>query len=803
MLKNYLKIALRNLWKHKTFSFINIIGMAIAFAVAVPLVMTAFHELSYDGFHQNKASIHQLYIEKQHTDRVENNTFLPAPLTPALKAEYPDIRYISRYGSSGKALVRYGNQEIVQSTHWVDEDFLRMFSFPLIKGSNTTALGNLNATVLTDQSAKALFGKEDPMGKTVQVNLGGEWKSLMVTGIAKDIPSNSSLNFGMLARFENSPEYYTNKDSWDHSTHEVFVQLKEQSGRSLFETKLIPFVHKYYQPTIDQIKKDGAAPGKNGEYMQLRTIPLTDLHFTPTSIASAANRFYPYLLLLIAGFILFIASVNFVNLSLGRSFTRIREVGIRKVMGASRRQILSQFWGEALIICLVAFLAGILLAKWIIPQYKLLFRQSLSPGILSSPAFIISIVAGFMMVSLLAGGYPALLLSKLNIVQTVKGKLGVNSKHRVRNGLITVQFVLSGLLIICTSIVWQQLNYMRQKPLGYNKSQVISIPIDGNIKPERALAMMRTQLSNKPDILSVTGTDMNLGMGRDGSSTSSRITFTHKGKTVQTNWLRVDYDYLKTLDISLLKGRDFSTAFGADSTVVLINETMAKALGEKNPVDSMLGLDGTNLRIAGVVKDFNFRSLHKNIEPLTMAIRNDWPMTYLFVKVAPGNLVSSMTTVTNTWKSINPQAKAEPSFLDENSDKQYRKEERLTKIFVSAAILAIVISCMGLFAIVVLVVSQRTKEIGIRKVLGASVFGITAMIAREFLKLVALALLIATPVSWWLMHKWLEDFAYRVKVSPFIFVAVGVIAILIALVTICLQAVRAARVNPVRSLRTE
>ncbi len=803
MLKNYFKIALRNLWKHKTFSLINIIGMAIAFAVAVPLAMTAFHELSYDGFHQNKTSIFQLSIERQHADRTENNTFLPAPLTPALKAEYPDIEYISRYGSSGKVLARYGNQEISQSTYWVDEDFLRMFSFPLTKGNHATALDKLNATVLTEQNAKALFGKEDRVGKTVQVNVEGEWKNLTVTGVAKDVPSNSSLNFGMLARFENSPGYHVYKDNWDNSTHEVFVQLKKQSGGSLFEPKLIPFVHKYYQSTIDQIKKDGAAPGKNGEYMQLHTIPLADLHFTPTSVASAANRFYPYLLLLIAGFILFIASVNFVNLSLGRSFTRIREVGIRKVMGASHRQILSQFWGEAFIICLVAFLAGILLAKWIIPQYKILFRQSLSPGIISSPAFIISIVTGFILISLLAGGYPALLLSKLNTVQTVKGKLDVNGKHRVRNGLITVQFVLSGLLIICTSIVWQQLNYMRQKPLGYNKNQVISIPIDGNIKPDRALALMRAQLLNKSDVLSVTGTDMNLGMGRDGSSTSSRITFTHKGKTVQTNWSRVDYDYLKTLDIPLLKGRDFSRDFGTDSGVVLINEAMAKALGEKNPVDSSLELDGSNLRIAGVVKDFNFRSLHKNIEPLTMAIRTEWPITYLFVKVAPANLASAMATVTNTWKSINPQAKAEPSYLDENSDKQYRKEERLTKIFVSAAILAIVISCMGLFAIVVLVVSQRTKEIGIRKVLGASVFSITAMISKEFLKLVILALLVATPVSWWLMHKWLEGFAYRVKVSPFIFVATCIIAILVALATICLQAIRAARVNPVKSLRTE
>jgi len=803
MIWNYCKIALRNLWKHKTFTIVNIVGLAVAFGATILLSLTAFHELSFDQFHTNKQSLYQLYSEEHNAGKTGNSSSFPIPFTPALKKEYPGIAHATRFGYLGNSVMRYKDHEFNYDIRTVDPDFLDMFSFPLRQGDPHKALQDPGNIVLTEKVAKNIFGAEQPVGHAVEIRTGDTWKSYIVSGITGDVPENSSIGFSALTRFENFHGYKNNQNEWGNRNHEVFVQLSPQSSQQAFEKGTIKFVHKYYDSAIIQMKLDGGLPDKDGEFIRIRMVPLSDIHFSPVSPSARVSKFYPYLLLLISAFILFIASINFVNLSMGRAFTRAGEIGVRKVLGAGRRQILFQFWGEAVIICGMALILGMGLAMIFLPGYKTLFTQHVSTAMLTTPLFIFAIIAGFGLVCLLAGGYPAWVLSALNAARTVKGKISVGKGHRLRNGLMIVQFVLSGLLIICTTIVWQQVNYMRNAPLGFDKQQILSIPIGSNIDGVRAMALMRAGLAKLPNVLSVSGNDANMGLGRDNSNSTSILGFTYKGKSIHTHWQRIDYDYVKTLGLQLVKGRDLSRDFSTDSNAVIINEKMAAALGEKEAVNMSIPMDdGSKLRVVGIVKDFNFQSLRQEIDPLTMTVSKE-PLSYIFVKVAPGNLPASIQAVTKIWKNINPKAEQEISFPDENTDKQYRAEDRLSRIFITGALLTILISCMGLFAIVILVLGQRTREIGIRKVLGASVINIFTLVSGEFLKLILIGLVIASPVAWYLMHNWLQDFAYRIHISAWVFIFSALAALSIALVTVILQILRTALANPVKSLKTE
>ncbi|MHB8207361.1 ABC transporter permease, partial [Mucilaginibacter sp.] len=625
-----------------------------------------------------------------------------------------------------------------------------------------------------------------------------------VTAGAADAPKNSSLGFGLLCRFEQFPGYDQNINEWNNQSNNVFLQLPVDETKEVFEQKLKTFVQKHYDATIKQLIHDGAKPDNNGPVLSLHLIPLTDIHFSAISSQSrATSKFYPYLVLLISLFIMFIACTNFINLSLGRAFTRAKEIGVRKVIGATKTQLIVQFCSESFVICGISLIIGVLAAISLLPKYKLAFNQQVSLSLISSPLVIVYILAGFVLISLIAGGYPAWLMSVRKTAQTVKGKVGSGQSNGLRNSLMIIQFALSTLLIICTAITWQQLNYIRAKPLGYKKSEVISIPIGSNIDPEKALARMRSNLSPYSQVISVTGTDINLGKGLDNSSSTSIMSFNYKGRTVSTNWLRVDYDYVKTLGLQVVNGRDFSRSYGADTAMVLINQKMAAELGEKNSIGALLPTDGTKLQVAGVVKDFNFKSLHQEIGPLTMVIRTGWPINYILVRVKSGNLASSMTLINKLWADTNPHAEYGASFLDENTERQYDKETDLSRIFVAGAIISIVISCMGLFAIVILIITQRTKEIGIRKVLGASVNNILFLISKDFLKLILISICIASPIAWYTMNKWLQGFAYSIQIEWWVFVVTGAIALAIAFITISFQSIKAALTNPVKSLRSE
>ncbi|MGA0559780.1 ABC transporter permease [Larkinella sp. VNQ87] len=806
MVLNYVKIALRNLWKHKTFALVNVIGMSVAFASCLLLFLTAWTQFSFDDFHVNQE---HLYLVYDQTGPTNKGATMPAPLAPALRKEFlPEIAHITRMVDGGGA-VQYNEKEFDKSIRFVDPDFFDMFSFPLRKGNPGSVLSSLSNIVVSESTAQAVFGSADPVGKTLLLRLEGNWKPFVVSGIIADAPENSSIKYDILARFEAYPEYQINKDRWDNQFHSVYVQLDKKITEATFEQRLRTFVPKYYDGSIRNLKRDGGQPDENGDLISLRLLPMRDLHFD-TEVGggnvAAVKKSYPVLLLVVAGFIVLIACINFINLSTARSLTRSREVGMRKVLGALKQQLVFQFWGEAFILCLIALLLGSLLAVLLLEQFNAIFRSKSSLSSLFAPGLTVSMVLVFLLITFVAGGYPALFVSRLNTIQILKGKVSLGKTGGVRNTLLIVQFAIATFLIGCTMIAWQQVNFLRNMPLGYNESQVISIPVGSRLDGRQVLNRFRDKLTQQTRVLSVTGAYKNFGRGLDGSSYTSIVGFDHKNRTIRSHWQPVDYDYLKTLDIKLLAGRDFSRLYATDSTTsVIINETMAKELGEKNPVGTLLNVnDGEPpLQVIGVVKDYHHESLKKAIQPNTLLISHDWPIGYILVKIAPDNVPATMAILKTAWEEVAPKTEFQGSFLDENTDRQYQSEERMSKMFISAASVAILLSCMGLFAIAVMMMAQRTKEIGVRKALGASVGSIVALLSKDFLKLVLVGIVLATPVAWWMMAQWLEEYAFKITIEWWVFALAGLLAVLIAFATVSFQSIKAALMNPVTSLRSE
>ena len=795
MLKSYLKIAWRNLRKQKVFAAVNIVGMSTALCAALLLSLTAYREWTYDNFHENGKDIYQLIGIEDTGGQVKTGSSMSKPLAVALQKEVPGVKGIT-FIAGYNVPVRYGANHYYLGAQMVDKDFLKMFTFPVIKGDKNSALQQLNQVVLTKRASGILFKDTDGVGKTVELNLNGKWQPFIVSAIAADIPDNSGMYFELLTRFENEPEYNSTKNDWSASNFPLFVQLEPGVSKTSFEKNMNVVVNKYYKGKIEDLQKN-AGGVKNVFY--LKGLPLKDFHLdADSSFYSGLNKFYPWLMIILATLIIGIAAINFINLSIARSFARSGEIGLRKSLGAQNGQLLLQFWAEAFLLCCFALVLSLGLMILLLPYYNQVFGHHIALSVFRNIWVVTGTVAGFFLITLLAGGYPAWKVARLNILQVLKGKLGMGKSSGVRNGLIVVQFMVAVVLISCTSIIWQQLNFIQSAPLGYNSSQVISIPLD-NATPSD-ITTMKNRLAGMGEVRSVSGSMLNLGMGKDGSSGNWTRGFMYKDRHVSTQCLAVDYDYAKTLDLKILSGRDFSREYGTDSSAVVINELMAKQLGVTDPVGITFRMsdDEPPVHVIGMVKDYHFESLHKKIDPLVMIMNA--PLNYIFVKVETHNPVASLKKITTLWKGINELAESDPSFLDENAQRLYRQEQRFSKIFMSGAVLAVIISCMGLFAIAVLVMAHRKKEIGIRKVLGASVSGIVLLLSKDFLRLVLVAVLIATPAAWYFMYRWLEGFEYHTTIHWWVFGVAGLLAVCIAFLTVSLQSVKAALANPVNSL---
>lgn len=807
MFRNYLKIAWRNIWKNKQVSAVNITGLAVAIAAALLLCITVYREFSFDDFHEKKESLYQVYREEFHADGTESHSNMSYPMGPAMKAELPGIRELARL-ANGAAVMKVGETSQSIGLRYVDSSFLDLFTFPVAAGSGRL---DMNTALISEKMAGIFFKDADPLGKTVLLRAGPEWKSFTVGGVMKDPPNNSSIRFDALVRLETHRSYLADRGNWGNFSLEIFVQLSPGVHPEDIERRGKAFMEKYYEEDVQRMKAAGAVKDKFGGVLHLGLIPLNEIHFSKHSNLQDAKKPILYMLLFIAGFLLFIASINFLNLTLARAFTRAKEVGMRKTLGAATAQLVLQLCGEALVLFLISLALGLVITYFVLPHYNALFFSNsvYAFGILFKPKFLAGIFVALLLITLLAGGYPAWALSRTHTLLVLKGKVSAGRTNYFRNSLIVTQFVFSCLLICGTIVAWQQMSYLHNKPLGFNTHEVVSIPVSKDVNGHQLLARLRAELAGQPDILSITASGNNFGRGKDGAQSTSIINFQLFDKDVKSHWQSVDFDYVKTMDLQLVGGKDFDRSMGLDSLGLVINEKMAKqlaALGVKDPVGYRFRMDGEGpeYHINGVVKDYNFKSLHEEIAPLTLYLNRpeDLP-AYIFVKTGPGNLTASMAKIEAAYKKTAPGQLFLASFVNENTEKQYKFEAVLMKIFVSGAILTIIISCMGLFAIAMLAIGHRTKEIGIRKVLGASAAGIAGLIAADFLKLVLIAIVIATPVAWYVTREWLKGYAYQVDVGWWVFVLAGLLAILIAAATVSFQSIRAALMNPVKSLRSE
>ncbi|MDO1512499.1 ABC transporter permease [Maribacter confluentis] len=802
MFINYLKIAWRNLIKDKLNTGLNVIGLSVAFAVAILLGMAAMYQLSFEGFHKNGDAIYKIVKTLQTPKGPQAGTVHPAPFSPTLANEVPGVKRITRYLQDGTLAIQ-ADKEIDMDVVWVDEDFFSMFDFPISSGDQNTPLNDLSSVVLTKKAANNLFGSTDIIGKTFNLLISGQEKPFRVSAIAENVVSQSNLGFEIVARFEGHRDYLDLKDHWDSQYHDVYVELEDGVTAEGFEKSSRSYVDFHYNKNIEMLIRDGASADSDGRYINLNLVPLTDVHFASLKSGTVVvSRSLPYLILGVAFLILFIACVNYINMSIAKSAKRLKEIGMRKTLGAQKKQLFFQFWGESLFVFMVSIGIGVLLSFAFLKDFKTVFNTNVNADMLLKPSFLLGLMGIVILITIFVGGYPALLMSRLGTIQSLKGKLESTGSNSVRDVLMVFQFGIAILMITGTLVLWGQIDYMGNKDLGYDKEQVVSFPLNGKINSNTIVELLRDELKGNPDIISISGADNNLGLGRDGSRSSSKIGFEYEGRAVTTNFLVVDHEFVKTLGINMVAGRNFESA--ADSLGVVINEAMAKELGAEDPLTAQLEInDGVYYPVLGVVKDYNFNDLDRAIEPITFYISREWGITYGYVKVAPNNMANAFTALENAWKKLEPNAEFLGSFLDENVDRTFKREKTTAKMITSGSVLAIILSCMGLFAMSLLIVSQRTKEIGIRKVVGASVVSITYILTKDFLKLVFVAFIIASPIAWLVIREWLQNYTYRINLSVWFFIGAGSIAVLIALLTIGSRTISAARANPVKSLRTE
>jgi len=800
MFKNYLKIAWRNIRRNKLHSFINVVGLAVAFSICILLFLTAYFHLSYDSFHKEKS---QLFRTSRFTNSVQGpdmSSQMPLPAAAALKADIPEIEKAVTVNMGMPENISYGDKNLQRIIIRTNPDFFGIFNFPITVGNEETALSGIQDIALSESTAKAIFGEADPIGKELKIGKTGEEQIYTVSAIIKDRPRNSSIGFDAVARIESLPNYMNAATDWSSNASNVFVKIAKNSNPEIVENKLVPFVDKYYPEQLAQLKTEHPEATETRELLGINLTNIEDIHF---SGEKSAPKALIYAIMGLGAFILLIACFNFVNLNMARSFKRSRELGVRKTLGAFRRQLFLQLWGEAFLLYFIGFVLGIGLAYLLLPLFNGQFDVGIEISTLLQPAFLAILLAVFFVVTLIAGGYPALKMANFNLVSILKGNVSTKKPGVLRNTLLVSQFAISSLLICVSWIASQQLDFLREKPIGFEREQVVSIPVGFQEDGRKALARMRNELANDPNIISVTGAGGNLGRGRDRVTVTSKVGLDYNQNSISAYNLLGDFDYLKTLQIPITKGRDFNPDFATDTiNAVVVTESFIKAMDEPDPIGKYLGGEGSH-HIIGVVPDFNAYSPSEKALPVMIHLSATEPINYIFLKVRSENPASTMERLSSVWDKVTANAVFNASFLDENLQAWYEGERAMATIFGIASGIAIFLSCLGLFAISLMVIELRTKEIGIRKVMGASVKEIVSMISWHFLKLVLISLLIALPIAWYAMQKWIENYEYRITIDVFTFIGVGVLVAVVALATVSFHATKAGNADPVKSLRTE
>jgi putative ABC transport system permease protein len=807
MLKNYIKTALRNLLKRKGYSLINIVGLAIGMASCLLILMFVNDELSCDAYNEKADRIYRVAASFLYGGRNFDIAVAPAPTAQVLLAEFPEVEDAVRFRQRGRYIFRYGDNTFKETqVSYVDPSFFNIFSIPLLMGNPDTALTEPNTLILSQKTAQKYFRYEDPVGKTLRLN---DRTDYMVTGVFEEIPDNSHFHFDVLISMTSLEE--SKSQSWMSQNFQTYILLHKGADPASLEAKFPALLIKYMGPQIEafmgqSIEKLMKENELRGEFFLQ---PLRDIHLHSDLIAemeATSDIKYVYTFSVIALFILVIASINYMNLSTARSAGRAREVGIRKVLGSYRSQLIRQFLTESMLLCLVSLVLALGLVKLALPFFNGLSGKAMSLADLRNPSMVGALALVTIIVGILAGSYSAFFISAFQPVNVLKGHLKSSVKTGwLRSGLVVFQFAASTILIIGTFVVYNQLHYIQNKKLGYDKEQVIILS-NTYLFGDQAETFKNTMLAYAQIVNATVSDYLPVPSNRNNSSVLPEGERDSKKATSMQNWI-VDYEYIKTLGMKIVAGRDFSREHSSDARAAIINQAAAKQFDWADPVGRRVGRivslqgDFELYEVIGILEDFHFETLKETIGPLVMFLGES--NGNISFRVKSEDMAGTIGLLHKEWKKFLPNQPFEYSFLDERFADMYKTEQRIGKIFGIFAGLAIFIGCLGLFALAAFSAEQRTKEIGIRKVLGATATNIIRLLTKELVILIAMANIIAWPVAFWVMKGWLNDFSYRTSLSVWVFVGAGLLTLFIALLTVSYQAVKAALADPATSLRYE
>ena len=813
MFNNFLKVVFRNLIKHKTFSTINIVGLAVGITCFIILALFVYDETGFDQFNENADQIYRVCISSNINGNESNTSKTAAPMGETLKNEYPEIENFTRIGYFGQYDVRYKDKIFRESDlYTADSTYFDIFTLPFVYGNPKRALVQPNSIVISEDAANKYFGNENPLGKQFIVN---DTTTFNITGVMKNFPKKSHFSCNFLLSSSTYPQ--TQSQNWLNSSYTTYVLFKQKIDQEAFEKKLQRLVNEKVGPQAAEILginlKDFLQSGNRyGFFLQ----PLTSIYLysqsrygielnTEWGNVRKSNIYYSYIFLAIGCFILMIAVFNFMNLTTAKSEGRAKEVGIRKTLGSDRYKLIWQFITESTITCFFSVVAAYILIQLVLPVFNEFVQRDLTLNLLDNIYTIPLLIFFTLVVGLLAGSYPAFYLSSFQPSHVLKSKSG-NKKSNLRSALVITQFAISITLIIGTLIIRNQLQYILNKDLGFKKDQLIVINNSSGLS--NRVELFKHEIAAIPNVVSSTNSSLMFQSGIPGSLFQAENTPADDFKNCQ--FLDADYDFVKTYQVEILKGRYFSKEFSTDTSAVVLNESAVKVLGLENPVGKILYRLNTAqngkepLRIIGLIKDFNYESLHQVVRPLILHISPvQQAGSLLTVRIQTKDFRSTMSSISGVWRNFTGGMNFYCTILNENLERMYRNEIKIESVTTVFSFLAIFIACLGLFGLAAFITEKRIKEIGIRKVLGASILEIIILLSKEFTKWVIIANLIAWPVSYYLMNNWLQDFAYRIDLSWTVFLLSGLMALIIALATVSYQAIKAAIANPVESLRYE
>ncbi len=782
MFKNYLKIALRNIKRQKVYSFINIVGLTVGMACCILIFLWVQDELSYDKFHKNVNDIYRVVYEAYSTGQAVNSWRTPPPLAPMMKDTFPEIEDSVRFHRQESNLVKHKQQSHRQTAGFADASVFKIFTFNFVKGNPESALKNPYSAVITEAMAKKYFGSQDPLGKRLTIE---NQFDLNITGVIKKMPHNTLLQVDFLTPFETIKEFIgeENLQHWGYCGYYTFLLMKKGTNINEFNKKIASFLNKN-NPKLK---------------VQLYLQPMTRIHLY--SLGGGGAIVYVTIFSLVALSVLLIACINFMNLSTARSTKRAKEIGLRKVVGAKRVQIIWQFFGESIILAIAALLFSLLLVELLLPVFRTLSGKplTLTGNISGSFNFLLGLAGIALFTGIISGSYPALYLSSFQPVQVLKRKVKSGSSL-FRKGLVVVQYALSIILVIGTTVIYNQLEYMKNRNPGFNRNNLVCIRMNRDLTDK--YNSFRNELMRNPDVLNVTSTSVLVGTGTNLSGIKAEWQGKNPEKKIDFHVISVDYDFFETFSMEIALGRSFSREYPSDDEKIILNEEAVRQMEIESPVGKRFTVFGHTGEIVGVVRDFNLESLHRKVEPMILMFLDGWN-SRIIARVNSGNLSSTIAYLENTAKTFAPEFPFEYTFLDDEFDRLYRSEQRLGTLFNIFSILAIFIASLGLFGLSSFTAEQRTKEIGIRKTFGASWSKIVILFSKEFAKWILLANIIAWPAAYIGIDKWLQNFAFRIDIGIGSFILSGMLVLVIALLTVSFHSIKAAIANPVEALRYE